>query len=127
MRGKSINEGSLYLKDLILSVKFIADFYYKEKNIWSKACLAFYKLTMQFLNKKETLVKTYNDIMIKGKPDENANYYVNNEGINELYAKMTKRSFDIINKNDIYDYLSIGMNEYLSKQISINLLIFKHS
>ena len=119
MRGKSINEGSLYLKDLILSVKFIADFYYKEKNIWSKACLAFYKLTMQFLNKKETLVKTYNDIMIKGKPDENANYYVNNEGINELYAKMTKRSFDIINKNDIYDYLSIGMNEVF-EQTNLN-------
>lgn len=110
-RYKNTNEVSDYIKDLILSVKFIGDFYFKEKNIWSKACIPFYKLVLQFLNKKETLTKIYNDIIIKGKPDESGEYFINNENINELFSKMSKRSFDIINKNDIYDYLSIAMNE----------------
>lgn len=82
-----------YISELVFGMKVIADFFYIEKNVWNKPIIHFYVLSIEFIQKVNTIIKILNDT------DENM---IDPKNIREIIQEMTYRHFDIFDIDTIY-------------------------
>ena len=65
IKGIGIDSCLKLIKELLLGIKFIANFFYLEKEIWSRLGIKYYELCIEFLPKIEIFKKIYKEIKNK--------------------------------------------------------------
>ena len=111
--------------ELLIGIKFISNFLYFEKEIWSKLVLTFYQLTLEFLPKIEIFKKVYQEMKESGEiitsslePSENTL---------KILERIQSVNFNIYNKKELYKYLSEGIDEIFKEtKINQNLCLQKY-
>jgi hypothetical protein len=137
-----------YLRNLIYSVKFIADFMYQEKDIWSKVTITYYKLVkvfiqesktikgiLAYLEKGENIVGMTKEELIKltENSDAQVNFnifldksYVAGESpekkveASSIVTMMERHEFDIFNKKNLYDLVMQSFTELFCKETGLD-------
>ena len=146
MLNKEISICKLFYKNLLFDIKYLSNYFYSQKNIWSKINLVFYQLCLEFICKIEVF-KNVHDILTKTtKNDETFQmneelYMVNLEDQNEhefndnndnknlvdswenirlsackSIQKLKSIYFDIYDIKELYSYL----NKYLDIILKIS-------
>lgn len=101
-----------YFEEIIIGVKSIGDFIYREKKIANKLLPDFYKIVYHFIDKKELILYILKSIKTKGKID-----IENYDGglIDEKLLDMKLRSFNIFNRKLLYTYLQESLFDFLKR------------
>ena len=114
-----------YYFELIVGIKYIANFIYFEKEIWSKIILTFYQLTLEFLPKIEVFKRVYSEIRNTGtiitiniEPSETTQ---------KILDRITATNFNIYNKKELYKYLSESIEEIFAEtQLNKEICLSKY-
>ena len=146
--GSNVGDCILYYKNLLFDIKFLSNYFYSQKNIWSKFNLIFYQLCLEFIPKIEIFKNVY-DVLKQENIENNFNIdeelYLNtldqndtddikeininkaksDEGWDKVKLKAYKTiqklksiSFDIYNTKELYSYL----NEFIDSILNITNL-----
>jgi len=132
LKGNKINYCLEIFKELLLGTKFIGNFFYFEKEIWSKVNISSYELLVEFIPKIDVFKRIYQEIIERKNNKifdmnfdefENLNednFYIHSN-INEkeerllqlkkILDKLRSTSFNLYNKKEIFKYYSEGFNE----------------
>ena len=140
--GYDLKYCDLYFQELLFDIKYIANFFYCQKNgLFGEFKILFYRLTYEFLNKIDTFRSTHEeivkclqnrkiffyfeeDISISNIKSNNSISKDNNDNeeweaevaiINERINKMKSISFDVYNKRKIYCYLTESIDALIRK------------
>ena len=110
-----------YIIELIFSIHDISTIVYYNKNIINKILPYYYKLVINFIKKKYTLLKILNDIKQNKKIFDSKDYklLLDVENINEDYEFFKNRTFNVFDKNYIYKFIMNNIFD-IYKQTSIN-------
>ncbi len=132
LKGNKIDYCLKMFKELLLGTKFIGNFFYFEKEIWSKVNISSYELLIEFIPKVEVFKKIYQEIIERKDNkildmnfDEFENLNENNLYIHSdnyekeekllnlkiILDKLHSTSFNLYNKKEIFKYYSEGFNE----------------
>ena len=94
-----------YLTEIVIGTKIIADFFKYEKDIWNKPIIDFYQLTIEFIQKINTIIN-----LINHEKKEKTNIFNS-----ILLDVLTSQDFDIFNTQILYKYLSEGIESIFDK------------
>ena len=108
-------------KELLLGVKFIANFFYQEKEIWARLFLPFYELCIEFVPKVDVFKRIYKEFKKKKelkvfdmnfnefKDIDSGKLYVNLE-INDIKKKITKEDIKRLKEEKIQKLNKLAKN-----------------
>ena len=119
-----------FFEELILGIKFITNFFYFQKDLWTKIVITFYEICQEFLPKINIFKQIYSEMINCKEPIFTCNQYItdannmnnmNNieidlkekEEINNILNQMNTIDFDIFDTKAIYKYLTEQMNNLL--------------
>ena len=95
-----------YIEELIFATHEICTKIYYEKDTFNKVLPHYYKLILEFIRKKNIFIKILNDLEEQPRI-ELSKYYnqFNNMNLNNEYQVLTKRNFDVFNKEELFRYV----------------------
>ena len=132
---RKIEDCKAFFEELLLGIKFIANFYYFQKDLWPRIIITFYQICYEFLPKVEILRDVYSDIINCKNPkysvdeklykhpievdyDKDYDHIPTNEedylyAVKYLIKKMNSVEFDIFDIKNVYRYLMEQLNSIL--------------
>jgi hypothetical protein len=132
---RKIEDCKAFFEELLLGIKFIANFYYFQKDLWPRIIITFYQICYEFLPKVEILRDVYSDIINCKNPkysvdeklykhpievdyDKDYDHIPTNEedylyAVKYLIKKMNSIEFDIFDIKNVYRYLMEQLNSIL--------------
>ena len=119
-KGNTINSCLILYKELLLGIKFISNFFYYEKEIWSRLILTNYELCIEFIPKIEIFKTVHREILKQRNLKifdfnlaqlENLNNEDNENNINKKIEILNSNSFNLYNKNEVYKFIYEGYDE----------------
>ena len=111
LSNKEIGNSQLFFPEFLFGIKFIANYFFFEKKIWSRLTLRFFELTLEFLRKMEILKKVYNEMAEKG--TINTHNTPPNENTAKILERMESTSFNIYNQRELYKYITEAIQDVL--------------
>ena len=109
--GNHTSQIKHYSKELLKGIKHISDFFYTERNLWKKTFLSFYSLALEFFPKTEYFIHILN----KNKFDLKRMGYLGRETNKKIINILKNNNFNIFDRDEIYKYLSIVMDDIFKK------------
>ena len=119
-----------FFVELLLGTKFIANFYYFQKDLWPQISITFYQICYEFLTKKEILKNVYTDIINCKDPKYTVSESLYSNPIEVTEGLQYKESKDIVSlidndKNNNVNNIKEDQLVYLIQRMnSINFDIF---
>ena len=129
--NSKVGECRLYYKNLLFDIKFLSNYFYAQKNIWSKFNLIFYQLCLEFIPKVDIFKNVYealqkDDIetifIIDEELYENTLDEINEEDMNQGNKNINKEIKDS-NKGD-WDKVKLKAYKTIQKLKSISFDIY---